>query len=59
MLNENETELKYIVKVNGQVRTAPLVKQLAETALQSLPENEKAIAELVPVTAGGQELLLG
>ena len=59
MLNENDTELKYVIKVNGQVRTAPLLKQLAETALQNLPENEREIAQLVPVTDSGKELLLG
>ncbi len=59
MLNENKEELKYVIKVNGQIRTAPLLKQLAEDALQNLPENEREIAELVAVTWGGKELLLG
>ena len=59
MINENKNELKYVIKVNGQIRTAPLLKQLAEDALQNLPESERTIAELVPVTASGQELLLG
>lgn len=59
MLNENQTELKYVIKVNGKVRTVPLLRQLAEDALQNLPEDERVIAELVPVTSGGQELLLG
>jgi hypothetical protein len=57
MLNENQ-ELKYVVKVNGKVRTAPLLKNLAEAAIQNLPENERALAELVAVTNTGQELLL-
>ena len=59
MLNENKEELKYVIKVNGQIRTAPLLKQLAEAALQNLPESEREIAELVAVTWGGKELLLG
>ena len=58
MLNENQTELKYVVKVNGQVRTAPLLKNLAEAAVQNLPEAERTLAQLVPVTQTGQELLL-
>jgi hypothetical protein len=58
MLNENNQELKYVVKVNGKVRTAPLLKNLAEAAIQNLPENERALAELVAVTNTGQELLL-
>lgn len=59
MLNENSSELKYIVKVNGQTRTAALPKTLAEAALQNLPVNERSLAQLVPVTDGGQEILLG
>ena len=58
MLNENSQELKYVVKVNGQVRTAPLLKALAEAAVQNLPVEERALAELVAVTGTGQELLL-
>jgi len=59
MLNENQPEMKYIVKVKGQQRTTPLPKSLAESAIQNLPEEERAIAELVLVTDNGQELLLG
>ena len=59
MLNENEIELKYIVKVNGQARTVALPKTLAEAAIQNLPEAERGLAKLVPVTENGQELLLG
>lgn len=58
MLNENQQELKFIVKVNGQIRTAPLLRMLAEAAVQNLPEHERAIATLVPATEDGQELLL-
>ena len=58
MLNENKQEFKYVVKVNGQVRTAPLLRTLAEAAIQNLPESERAAAQLVPVTESGQELLL-
>lgn len=52
-------ETKYVVKVNGQVRTAPLPKHLAESTLSTLPLEEQARAELVPVTNQGQEILLG
>lgn len=58
MLNENQQELKYIVKVNGKVRTVALPKTLAEAAVQNLPESEQGIAVIVPVTDEGQELLL-
>lgn len=50
--------LKYVVKVNGQVRTSPLPQTLAEAAIQNLPENERATAVLVLVTENGKELLL-
>lgn len=59
MLNENQVELKYVVKVNGKARTVALPKTLAEAAIQNLPEDERGIALLVPVTENGQELLLG
>lgn len=59
MLNENQTEMKFVVKVNGQARTAALPRTLAEAAIQNLPESERALAQLVPVTDNGQELLLG
>ena len=58
MLNENEQELKYVVKVNGKIRTKPLLRTLAEAAVSNLPEDERSIAVLVPVTDGGKELLL-
>ena len=58
MLNENTQELKYIVKVNGQARTSPLLRESALLAVQNLPIDERALAELVLVTDGGQELLL-
>ena len=58
MLNENEQELKYVVKVNGKVRTKPLLRTLAEADVSNLPEDERSLAVLVPVTDGGQELLL-
>ena len=50
--------IKFVVKVNGQVRTSPLPQTLAEAAIQNLPESERASAIIVPVTEGGQELLL-
>ena len=58
MLNENNQEVKFVVKVNGTARTSPLVRTLAEAAMQNLPESERSIAVLVPVTSDGLELLL-
>lgn len=59
MLNENNPEPKYIIKVNGQPRTAPLPRTLAENAIQQLPENERSLAQIVPVAQDGKEILLG
>lgn len=52
-------EVKYVVKVNGVVRTAPLRKVLAEATIATLPVDEQPLAELVPVTSDGQEILFG
>lgn len=53
-----DAPMKFVVKVNGQARTSALPQSLAEAAIQNLPEAERAIAQLVPVTSTGQELLL-
>ncbi len=58
MLNENQKELKYIVKVQGKARTSPLIRESALLAVQNLPIDERPLAELVLVTDTGQELLL-
>lgn len=52
-------EVKYVVKVNGVVKTAPLTKSLAESTIATLPLTDQPLAELVAVTSGGQEILLG
>jgi hypothetical protein len=60
MLTDAQTdEIKYVVKVNGQVRSAPLPRALAESFMQNLPVTEQSHAQLVPATSGGQEILLG
>jgi len=55
----DQTEVKYVVKVQGTVRSAPLPRHLAETFVGSLPVEEQGIAQIVPTTSGGQEILLG
>ena len=58
-LNEVE-QLKYVVKVNGAiVSPAYATSHLAEDAIKLLKEEHQAIAEVVSVTADGQEILLG
>jgi len=54
-----QTDVKYLVKVNGVVRSAALPRTLAESAIKTLPLKEQPYATLVPVTDGGKEILLG
>jgi len=59
ILNDN-TVIYYVVRVNGQNMTIPFNSmQLAETEKMKLAPELQAIAEVVPVTAEGKELLLG
>ena len=59
MINEAGQE-KYVIKVNGQIVSIPFPSaQLAEAAIANLAEAHQAIAEVVPVTADGREVLLG
>ena len=60
ILIDDENTLRYVVMVNG-VEVSPRFQtpQLAEMQLINLTEDQKAIAEVVPVTEGGAKLLLG
>ena len=59
MIKETE-QLKYVIKVNGEVVSIPYATaHLAEAAIAQLSEAHQSIAEVVPVTANGQEVLLG
>jgi len=55
-----EEELKYVVRVNGAV-VSPMYGsvRLAEDAIRLLTVEHQSIAEVVPVTIHGQEILLG
>lgn len=61
MNNVLETEeTKYVVKVNGQIVSPHYATVgLAEDAIKLLGEAHQSIAEVVPVTAEGKEILLG
>lgn len=52
-------ETKYIVKVNGSAVSQPLTKILAEEEIKHLHPNQQKLAELVPVTDTGKEMLFG
>lgn len=56
---DSSSPMKYVIKVRGQVRSSPLPRSLAEAAMANLPVDERTIAELVPITTDGRELLLG
>lgn len=59
MLSEVD-ETKFVVKVNGRVVSDTFAsRMLAEQAVANLPKDQQPIAEIVPVTSGGQEILLG
>lgn len=59
ILNDN-TVIYYVVRVNGQNMTIPFnSRQLAEMEITKLAPNLQSLAEVVPVTAEGKELLLG
>lgn len=59
MIKETE-QIKYVIKVNGQVVSIQFASAfVAEQAVGQLAPEQQAIAEVVPVTASGKEVLLG
>lgn len=59
MLTEVQQTL-FSIRVNGRVVASNLPsRQLAEAQLLTLPAEQRALAEIVPVTADGRSLLLG
>lgn len=52
--------VRYVVRVNGQERSERFDNaMLAEMAKHNLSPEERAVAEVVPVTADGKQVLLG
>lgn len=50
----------YVIRVNGVNKTTKFNSRvIAEMEIKNLPDEEKAIAEVVTVTADGSDLLLG
>ena len=49
----------YIVKVNGVAISQPTTRELAEEQKNKLPESSKKLAEVVPATCDGKEILFG
>ncbi len=59
MINEVE-QVKYVIKVNGRIVSVSFSSvALAEAAITNLAESDRVLAEIVPVTNTGQEILLG
>jgi hypothetical protein len=59
ILTDN-TVIYYVVRVNGQDMSVPFSSaQMAEMEKAKLPPDTQMIAEVVPVTSDGKELLLG
>lgn len=59
MLTEIDQTL-YAIRVNGQTLFTNLPsRQLAEAQLLILPQEQRALAEIVPITSGGKQVLFG
>lgn len=57
---ENGDVVYYVLRVNGQNMTGKLEsKMLAEMEKQKLSPELRELAEIVPVTSDGSQLLLG
>lgn len=60
MITDNINATFYVVKVNGANVSTPFTERMmAEMAKNNLPEEQKHLAEVVPVTSSGQQILLG
>jgi len=60
LTNADENQLRYVVMVSGQeVSPRYATPQAAESMIQHLSEAHQSIAEVVPVTDTGNQLLLG
>jgi len=60
LITDDMDVVYYVIKVNGvQVSTKFTERMMAEMAKNNLPDEQKMIAEVVPVTAEGNQVLLG
>ena len=53
------SETYYVLKVNGVAVTSPTTRALVEQKKADLPAQSQALAEVVPVTKEGKEILFG
>lgn len=60
MVTDSGEVVYYVVRVDGQNITQPVSsQQLAEMEKMRLDPQQQQVAEVVPVTANGQQLLFG
>ncbi len=60
LITDSMDVVYFVVKVNGrEVTTKFNDRMMAEMAIGNLPEDQKMIAEVVPVTTDGKQVLLG
>ena len=58
-ISEEIDNVKYIVKVNGVAVTPPTTLALAEQHKMAMPAESQPLAEVVPVTGDGNQILFG
>ena len=59
LINEQE-QVRYVIKVNGVTVSVPFAtKPLAEAHIGNLPPEQQVIAEIVPMTESGKQILFG
>jgi hypothetical protein len=58
MLNETPT-LKYRVVVEGRTLNESFTQQLAEQFIATLAPEQRTLAEIIPVTGDGKQVLMG
>jgi hypothetical protein len=60
LITDDMDVVYFVVQVNGvPVSTRFSERMMAEMAKSNLPEEQKMIAEVVPVTTDGKQVLLG
>lgn len=58
MITDNGDTMYWVVRINGQNVTAPVSsQQLAEMERMRLNSDQQPLAEIVPVTADGKQVL--
>lgn len=58
-IKEEVDQVSYVVKVNGVAISTPTSRALAEQQKNNLPEESRLLAEVVPVTSDGNQILFG